>query len=565
MLISTKGYSQVYYPVDLEKAIRATPLDQWAQRFEVSKRAIEDFNVESLEEFIKINEYYEAFLNDGKVTHSFRTKYNEQIHCVEIASQASIKAAGLDPGNLPLAPLKVPAEFANKKRDSSGSIPLVDFGLDGSLDENGQARKCPEGSFPKLIRPLETFYKFKTLQDIFRKYPAGHRPLLFGFGKSETKESHEYTVVYDVMNHTGEIADFNIWSPDVAPANEFSLGQLWVARGDGSDLQTVELGWQVYPYFYGNYHANLFIFFTPDNYQTGCYNLDCAGFVQTDPSVVIGGGFPNYSSIDGTQYHVTLGFLRDDGGSNHWWLRYDDTWVGYYPNGIFDNQGIAQYSDNINLGGELVDSFYGGNHTETEMGSGLFPHEGYGRAAFIKKIQYVDMSDNLVDASYLYPYATVPSCWNISQVDYSSDVNWSTNFYFGGACDQNPDDDDDDDDNDDNDNNDNNDNDADDDSDDDNDANENNSEDCLWLIDLTYIDCGLQFLDTGKVIPTEGAYQLCLEAGDSWDCIFECARDETVTDCSVYSSCLAEKCQITLKETTSNDNEEDEEKDECCG
>lgn len=565
--MAATGYAQIYYPVDLDKAIRAIPLNQWTEKFEAAKNSTPGFEVQSIEEFIKINEYYKAILADGNVTHTFRTKYSEQIHCIEITSQASIRAAGLDPNNIPLAPTKVPAGLNNPKKGTSGSVPVVDFGLDGSLDTTGQVRKCPDGSFPKLIRPIETFYQFKTLKDVFRKYPEGHTPPFLGSGKSGTKETHEYGVAYSDSNHTGEIADFNLWSPYVPWFNEFSLSQLWVSRGSGSDLQTAELGWQVYPVFYGNQNANLFIFFTPDNYQSGCYNLDCAGFVQTDPSVIIAGGFPNYSSVDGTQYHVSLGFIRDGSGGNHWWLKFDDKWVGYYPNSIYDNQGIAEYSDNVNFGGEIIDSLTGGNHTVTEMGSGLFPSEGYGRAAFIKKIQYVNLSDVLLDASNLYTYATVPTCWKVSNAIYSSDAAWKTNFYFGGACDQNPDDDDDD--NDDNDATDDDttdddttdDDDADDDSEDDDSA----ADDCSWLIQLTYNDCGLKFLDSGKTIPSAGAYQLCLEGGNPWDCISECANDDSVTGCKAYASCLEQKCQVSIKKGSSGGSGDDDEEEKSCG
>jgi hypothetical protein len=52
--------------------------------------------------------------------------------------------------------------------------------------------------------------------------------------------------------------------------------------GNGSTLQTAEVGWQVYPQKYGNSYPTLFIYWTADGYnRTGCYNLDCSAFIQT--------------------------------------------------------------------------------------------------------------------------------------------------------------------------------------------------------------------------------------------------------------------------------------------
>ena len=40
------------------------------------------------------------------------------------------------------------------------------------------------------------------------------------------------------------------------------------------------------------------------------------------------------------------------------------------------------------MGGEVVHSTSDGTHTETQMGSGHFPSEGFGKAAFFKDIKY---------------------------------------------------------------------------------------------------------------------------------------------------------------------------------
>ncbi|KAJ1277109.1 hypothetical protein BS78_05G269000 [Paspalum vaginatum] len=78
----------------------------------------------------------------------------------------------------------------------------------------------------------------------------------------------------------------------VEKGEDFSLTQFWIAGGsfDNNDLNTIEVGWQVYPVLYGDNSTRLFIFWTRDAYETtGCYNLSCSGFVQTNNQIVIGG------------------------------------------------------------------------------------------------------------------------------------------------------------------------------------------------------------------------------------------------------------------------------------
>ena len=45
----------------------------------------------------------------------------------------------------------------------------------------------------------------------------------------------------------GARATINVWDPSIEVVNEFSLSQIWVLSGsfDGSDLSSIEAGWQV--------------------------------------------------------------------------------------------------------------------------------------------------------------------------------------------------------------------------------------------------------------------------------------------------------------------------------
>jgi hypothetical protein len=215
---------------------------------------------------------------------------------------------------------------------------------------------------------------------------------------------------------------------------------LWVPGGTGDNQQTVETGWQVYPQIYGDNQPHLFIYFTTHHYNSsypGCYNLDCQGFVQTSSNVVIGGPISPVSTVGGNQYDIKLMFLRDAGGSHDWWLKVNDVWIGYYPNSLFNSQGIANYSNVIDYGGEVVNFATGGLHTTTQMGSGRFPKEGWQYAAFIRSLKYLDLNNYLQDSIPL-----TKNTHDTNDVDnsnyydlslYSStDPNWLQYFYFGG-------------------------------------------------------------------------------------------------------------------------------------
>ena len=204
------------------------------------------------------------------------------------------------------------------------------------------------------------------------------------------------------------------------------------------------MGWQVYPQLWGGNDARLFVYSTSDgysanNFASGCYNVTCGRFVQTNSAIVLGGPLASYSTSGGSQSEITLLAFRDDGSSsNHdWWIYVNGVAVGYYPNSLYSSTGLADKNARIDFGGELVNDQTNGVNTSTQMGSGAFPSAGFQYAAYIKKIQYLDMSFNYQNAASLSPGVSFPYLWDMSAVTYSSDPNWLTYFYFGGPGNKN--------------------------------------------------------------------------------------------------------------------------------
>ncbi|PON75647.1 hypothetical protein TorRG33x02_244960 [Trema orientale] len=254
--------------------------------------------------------------------------------------------------------------------------------------------------------------------DIY-KQPAFDHPLL----KNHIIEYAEVTLIGG--KYYGANATINLWTP-VTYYSEFSLAQLWLVSGRQENVNTIEAGWMVDS---GSKQTKLFIYWTADNYKiTGCYNLECPGFVQVNGQHALGASVEPVSSYDGDQFDVVITVFKNK-ESGHWWLQIQDQAIGYWPDSIFTT--IKDGAEIISWGGEIINNGLEGHHTRTQMGSGHFPSEGYKKAAFFRNIQYVDDAGIFKDPEYLIPYASKPSCYSF-EVGEDTSTDKGTFFYFGG-------------------------------------------------------------------------------------------------------------------------------------
>ncbi|KAB5545251.1 hypothetical protein DKX38_013363 [Salix brachista] len=252
----------------------------------------------------------------------------------------------------------------------------------------------------------------------------------------------------------GAKASINVWAPRVSSQYEFSLSQMWVISGSfGDDLNTIEAGWQVSPELYGDNYPRFFTYWTSDAYQaTGCYNLLCSGFVQTNNRVAIGAAISPTSSYSGGQFDISLlvwkilffpeqkSFLTPDPSAlsfytlsldpkhGNWWLEFGNgVLVGYWPSFLFTH--LRDHASMVQFGGEIVNTMPSGFHTSTQMGSGHFAGEGFGKASYFRNLQVVDWDNNLLPLSNLRVLADHPNCYDIQ-----GGINrvWGNYFYYGG-------------------------------------------------------------------------------------------------------------------------------------
>ncbi|KDP40819.1 hypothetical protein JCGZ_24818 [Jatropha curcas] len=228
----------------------------------------------------------------------------------------------------------------------------------------------------------------------------------------------------DGGNFLGAQARLNVWNPATF-GTEVSSAQIWVVAGRDQGLNFIQAGWKVNK---GEKDTRFYSYWTRDNYQsTGCYNLDCPGFVQTNHRIAFGAAIEPISKYDGPQYSIDI-TIHKDMKSGNWWLQVHGQEVGYWPPSILTS--LANRSTLINWGGLVVNFQYHGRHTSTQMGSGLFPGEGFGKASAFWGLGYIDNLGKMRDPEHLMPYVTKPSCYDLKVGKKNKD--FGVHFYYGG-------------------------------------------------------------------------------------------------------------------------------------
>eukprot|EP00850_Spirogloea_muscicola_P016626 SM000136S00172 [mRNA] locus=s136:140986:143087:- [translate_table: standard] len=388
---------------------------------------------------------------------TIHTEDGDVVDCVKIADQHTMQDARFKDHKIQMKPPSLKASDDGKANSSHVPVKQT-WG------------NCPEGTIPVRRVTHDEVARAGSLPDFFKKHPkargGGHHPnkgqhnernstgapgnetLTAGMMKGGSNTTrlnynaiqkpsyagHEYAIG-EYSGNSGLIygtkATFNVWNPYVEFASEFSLSQLWLVAGSygNGDLNTIEAGWQLYPNKYGDWQSRLFIYWTRDAYKsTGCYNLDCSGFVQTNGNVYLGGTVTPVSWYGSTQWEFTLLVFKDP-GSGHWWLQYQGQWVGYWPWWIFTR--LNSHAEVVQWGGEIVNIEPYGRHTRTYMGSGWYAAKGWSYAAYIRNIQFVNQYNTLYNLDYaISSYTSNSNCYSI--LVGANPGGWEAYFYFGG-------------------------------------------------------------------------------------------------------------------------------------
>jgi Neprosin/Neprosin activation peptide len=412
----------------------------------VEDESLEVVRVVDERERERMREYVDHRVDPDTVVTSLELGDGTIVDCVDRDRQPALLRPGMEHHVVKLAPedpvlvqaLTAPMDLA----EAPGEVEPVEmeYGTDGLL--------CPEGSIPLTRATMEQLVRFRTLEDYFQKVPSHIDPAPltpvelgddFEAPKFGPTWGHQHARADRIVDNYGMLGTFNLWNPYVQLSSEFSLAQIWVMGGlnGNGTLETVEAGWQDYPDKYGDWSPHLFIYFTPDAYGAGtwdghtdgCYNLDCDAFVQVNNSVNLGGGFGGTSTLGGTQVGFDLEIVKA-GHSGDWWVRWQGVWIGYYPRELFDNYGMRDEAEMVSIGGEIYNTQNNGKHTYTDMGSGRYPEAGWGWAAFISQMRYVDLTMTAQGASNMTEVVADADCYDVAYND--SPGYWSKHMYFGG-------------------------------------------------------------------------------------------------------------------------------------
>jgi hypothetical protein len=387
-------------------------------------------------EFTAMKSHIVGLYRNVAEVHSFEDQNGSIFDCIPVNQQPALKGAA------PAKPPSLPA--MDKTAASSGEavgdrkpIEILPGFRAGQTDKNGNQMSCPEGHIPMRRVTLQEMTRFESLRHFFQKSPQGEGrpPRTVGNPTAALEPSispavaatHRWAHAFQNVNNLGGHSYINLWDPPIGANQIFSLSQHWYVGGSGAGLQTAECGWQVYPGKYNNTKLPVFfIYWTADDYnKTGCYNLDCSAFVQTNHAVTIGGTISPSSVYGGAQYEIQLSFYLNQG---HWWLYWgggaSSNALGYYPTSLYSGGAMASHAAEIDYGGETV-----GTTSFPGMGSGHFAKEGWSKACYQRDITYFPTGGGQVNAS-LTASQGWPSCYTSQVIMYASP--WFETEFYGG-------------------------------------------------------------------------------------------------------------------------------------
>lgn len=343
------------------------------------------------------------------------------IDCVHISHQPAFDHPFLKNHTIQLRPSLHPEGLYTEAKQSA----LEPNKISQMWHLNG---KCPEGTIPVRRTKRAEVLRAGSIKRFGRKK---RRTIPLPQSADLINESgHLHAIAYvEGDKYYGAKATINVWKPRIQQSNEFSLSQLWILGGSfGQDLNSIEAGWQVSPDLYGDNNTRLFSYWTSDAYQaTGCYNLLCSGFIQINNEIAMGASIYPISGYGDSQYDISILVWKDPKEGN-WWMQFGNDYVlGYWPSYLFSY--LADSASMIEWGGEVVNSEAEGEHSSTQMGSGHFPEEGFGKASYFRNIQIVDGSNNLRAPKGVDTFTEQSNCYNVQN---GNNGDWGNYFYYGG-------------------------------------------------------------------------------------------------------------------------------------
>jgi hypothetical protein len=379
-------------------------------RFDLYRRRAQT-RVRGRDEFERQREFVLSSIDKDDVTHSFMDDHGQAFDCIPVERQPALRNTGRELAQPPI--LKASRTSISKPNSGSPQLSI------GRKDRFGNAMECPKGTVALRRITLEEVTRFPTLRDYLRKPTTRPRePLAAGAANVSNPHAYAFQNIANLGGHT----ILSVWSPTVATDQVFSLAQQWCLATGASGTQTVEAGWQVYPQMYGHTKPVLFVYWTPDGYQTGSY--DCTNFVKYGSTSAIGFALDEVSVSGGQQIEIELCFYLSQG---NWWLFLNGIdqqhAIGYFPISLFAGGPMATGATTVEFGGETA-----GITTFPPMGSGAFANAGAGFAAYQRSLHYFSQTGDMQPAEL-----TAAQEWAAAYtIAVGVNAGADPAFYFGG-------------------------------------------------------------------------------------------------------------------------------------
>ncbi|XP_021800532.1 uncharacterized protein LOC110744821 [Prunus avium] len=355
------------------------------------------------------------------------------IDCIDIYKQPALDHPALRNHTIQMAPTydltketKTMTKMDRlKKRSEQSSVTVKQ-----TWQKSGS---CPQGTIPVRRIRKKDLLRASSVKDYGRKK---HSTLSGHVAESSDNKSvyllranHSKAILLtEGYRYTGAKGDIKVCAPSVELDDEYTTSQVCLINGPSFAFESVESGWAVNPSVYGDRNTRFFVYWTADgSKKTGCFDLNCPGFVQTSHEIALGAAIYPISVPDGLPYEIIVYIFKDPVTSN-WWVQYGERInIGYWPPELFF--ALSYHATGVEWGGEVYSSRVGTTpHTKTDMGNGRFASTA-GFSGVITRMRIHDNSPALKIPEWVETYMDEFNCYDAIYVeDYVEDPE----FYYGG-------------------------------------------------------------------------------------------------------------------------------------
>ena len=251
-LLALAGCAAFAAPPAQTDSQRLTPFAEFRDSLRTADSATymqrADARVADAPAFEEMRQHLLSLYEGENVRNSFEAG-GDVMDCVPIMEQPSVRLNGITEIATPPEPTKMDA--GDPSEAAKSIVPWVETEKDAFDNQ----RSCAGGTVPIRRVTLEEITRFSSLKSFLQKSPDGEDEAP-GF-EPPGGVTHKYSHATQSVNNWGGNGYLNIWDPAINTAKSeiFSLTQHWYVGGSGTTLpglQTVELGWQVFPAKYGN-------------------------------------------------------------------------------------------------------------------------------------------------------------------------------------------------------------------------------------------------------------------------------------------------------------------------